>query len=410
MTGPRTHVAPRTQHVALSSHVAHSTQHVISAPVIVFYVSGHGFGHASRDIEVINAIGARAPGTRISVRTSAPPWLFDLSVRVPHELTPGETDTGVIQRDSLNHDIAETLRRTAAFYATVDRRADEEARFLHETGANAVVADIPPLAFEAAHRAGIPSYALGNFTWDWIYAGYDEAEQLAPGVVERIRDAYSTAAEAWRLPMHGGFESFRSILDVPFIARHSTRDPREIRAAFGLPADKRVVLSSFGGYGLGGLPLESLDCLDRYAVVTTETSAGPAPSSNHPMVFSLRERDIYHNGWRYEDLVHAADVVITKPGFGIIGESLANGTAMVYTSRGRFIEYDVLVNEMPKFLKCTFIEQPDLFAGRWAVALDSALAKPEPPTHPSTNGAEIVASRLLESLNSPTSTPRSQTR
>ena len=25
-------------------------------PVVVFYISGHGFGHASRDIEVINAL------------------------------------------------------------------------------------------------------------------------------------------------------------------------------------------------------------------------------------------------------------------------------------------------------------------------------------------------------------------
>ena len=38
---------------------------------IVFYVSGHGFGHASRVIEVINAILARRPETRIGVRTAA---------------------------------------------------------------------------------------------------------------------------------------------------------------------------------------------------------------------------------------------------------------------------------------------------------------------------------------------------
>lgn len=362
---------------------------------VVFYISGHGFGHASRDIEVINALGARAPETRIIIRTSAPRWLFDLSVRVPHELAPCETDTGLVQHDSLHHDIAETLRRTAAFYATFDRRADDEARFLRDRKAGLVIGDIPPLAFEAAGRAGIPSFALGNFTWDWIYAGYEETERLAPGVVDRIRAAYSRAREGWRLPMHGGFESFRTVRDVPFIARRSTRDPRETREAFGLPDDRRVVLSAFGGYGLGGLPIESLDCLGRYAVVVTETSAGPAPPSAHPMVFSLQERDIYRNGWRYEDLVRAADVVVTKPGFGVIGECLANETALVYTSRGRFREYDVLVAEMPAFLKCAFIDQGDLFAGRWAAALDAALSRPEPPARPPTNGADVVASRVL---------------
>ena len=34
------------------------------AQAIVFYISGHGFGHASRSIEVINAILAKRPETR----------------------------------------------------------------------------------------------------------------------------------------------------------------------------------------------------------------------------------------------------------------------------------------------------------------------------------------------------------
>jgi hypothetical protein len=42
------------------------------AAAIVFYVSGHGFGHASRTIEVNNAVLAQRPDTRIGVRTAAP--------------------------------------------------------------------------------------------------------------------------------------------------------------------------------------------------------------------------------------------------------------------------------------------------------------------------------------------------
>ena len=53
-----------------------------------------------------------------------------------------------------------------------------------------------------------------------------------------------------------------------------------------------------------------------------------------------------------EDLVRAADVVVTKPGYGIISEAIANDAALLYTSRGRFVEYDVLVKEMPRYLRC----------------------------------------------------------
>ena len=40
-------------------------------------------------------------------------------------------------------------------------------------------------------------------------------------------------------------------------------------------------------------------------------------------------------------------------------EAIANDTALLYTSRGRFVEYDVLVSEMPRFLRAQFIEQED---------------------------------------------------
>ena len=83
---------------------------------------------------------------------------------------PRESDTGVAQIDSLRLDAAETIRRAEKFHRDLDQDAAEEAEWLRREGVTLVVGDIPPLAFAAAARAGIPSIALGNFTWDWIYA------------------------------------------------------------------------------------------------------------------------------------------------------------------------------------------------------------------------------------------------
>ena len=57
----------------------------------------------------------------------------------------------------------------------------------------------------------------------------------------------------------------------------------------------------------------------------------------------VEERAFIDSGFRYEDLVAAVDVVVTKPGYGIIAECIAAGTPMLYTSRGDFREYDLLV-------------------------------------------------------------------
>jgi hypothetical protein len=311
----------------------------------------------------------------------------------------------VLQIDSLTVDVGRTLREARAFYDTLDARASAEALLLRELQPTLVVGDIPPLAFAAAHEAGIRSVAVGNFTWDWIYDGYEEAATFAPQLVTTIREAYAHAELALRLPLHGGFTPFRTVRDVPFIARRS-RLPREsVRKHFGLPASP-LVLASFGGYGLKGLNLTALGDLGGYTVLLTAnpvvarrgstvegSDAIPALPST---VRLLDERQLYEQGFRYEDLVGAVDVVATKPGYSIIAECAANDAAVLYTSRGRFIEYDTLVREMPRYVRCEFIPNEDLTSGRWQAALDRLMAKGK-PTPPDVTGAEVVANVLLTS-------------
>ena len=86
-------------------------------------------------IEVINAILARRPETRIGVRTAAPRWLFDLTVKGRVTFSHLETDTGVVQVDSVTLDEADSIRRAAAFHSDLVTRAATETRVLREINA-----------------------------------------------------------------------------------------------------------------------------------------------------------------------------------------------------------------------------------------------------------------------------------
>jgi len=360
---------------------------------VCFYISGHGFGHASRQIEIINALGAISPSTHLLIRTSTPRWLFERTLRVPAELIGGECDTGVVQRGSLRLDADETIRRAAEFHQTVRDRELIEAAFLRQHGVRLVIADAPPLACRAASIAGVKSVVVSNFTWDWIYQAYTPEIEQAPWLPGALREAYQLAAAAWRLPMHGGFEGFARVIDVPFVARHARHRRADVRDMCRLPHDKRLALVSFGGYGVNDIDLARLDCLDQYVVVLTHdgTFEGGVPQG----VALIAEPDFYEAGLRYEDLVAAVDVVITKPGYGIISECAANSTAILYTSRGRFAEYDVMVREMPHVVRCGYIEQSDLLGGRWLRALDGVLTTPAPRERPPTNGADVIAQMIV---------------
>jgi UDP:flavonoid glycosyltransferase YjiC (YdhE family) len=362
----------------------------------VFYISGHGFGHSIRQIEIINALRAAAPEAHIAVRTSAAPWLFTRNVRGPIVLLPGETDTGVVQIDSLRLDERATIELAAAFYGELPRRVDEERAVLERHQAELVIGDAPPLACAAAHACGIPSIVCGNFTWDWIYREYRDASPGAPLLIARLQEIYALAAAAWRLPMHGGFETIGTVLDVPLVARHPTpgRTRASVRAELGLPEDAKLALVSFGGYGVRELPLDRLDCTGDWLVVMTERE--PAPEAAGQGVVAIPEPLIYARGLGYPDLIAAVDAVISKPGYGIISDCAGARTPLLYTSRGRFAEYDVLVRDMPQLLRCRYIPLDDFLAGRWREALNALAESPDPPGPRRTDGAATIAGMVLE--------------
>ena len=261
-----------------------------------------------------------------------------------------------------------------------------------------MIADTPPLACLAATRAGVPAIVAGNFTWDWIYAGYPDHLHRAPTLLATLESAYAAADGAWRFPMWGGFDTVDPIVDVPFVARHARHAASDVRRTLGLPLDRPLALLSFGGYGLASLAPRSLDLGDCVLVTIGSHRHDPRLAARPASVYSVDESQVYDAGYRYEDVVAAVDIVLSKPGYGIISECIANDTALVYTSRGNFAEYHHLVDEMPRWLRCEFIGHDDLFAGRWAPSLRRVLAKTPRARRPRTDGADVIAELLLARL------------
>jgi len=91
------------------------------------------------------------------------------------------------------------------------------------------------------------------------------------------------------------------------------------------------------------------------------------------------------------------DVVVTKPGYGIVTDAIAAGTRLVYTERGDFPEYPILVREMQPLLACEHVSNADLLAGRLEGPVRRVLGRPVPPP-PDLDGAARGAARILELL------------
>jgi L-arabinokinase len=147
------------------------------------------------------------------------------------------------------------------------------------------------------------------------------------------------------------------------------------------------------------LDVAQIDARDWTLVLTDRIQAMDA-AATPPNVVYLPEHTFRDAGFRYEDLISAVDVVVSKPGYGIVSECITCDKPLLYTSRGVFSEYDVFVREMPRYLRCQFIGHDALFAGRWRDALERVRALPPAPERIASNGAEVAAEALATALGS----------
>lgn len=354
---------------------------------LVYYISGHGYGHAVRSREVISSLKRACPEAAWHVRTSAPQWLFEeLSFPISHHSQV--LDVGVVQSDSLQMDLDATLRACQELHDKFPGLVEEEIAFIRAHGIRCIVGDIPPLCFEIAHRCSLPSVAITNFTWDWIYRDYvGEFPAFLP-LAQEMESFYRKATLGLCLPFSCHPEIFPNRASLPMIARVSSLDKSEARKRFGLPATATVVLISFGGFGLRELPWEKLQHDGELFFVTT----GVVPNGGKNLLV-LPEAQSH-----YEDLVQAADVVVSKPGYGIVADVIAHRVPILYTTRGPFPEYRFLVETLTQWATGEFVPQTELLAGNLGPPLKRLLEKePNWPDIP-LNGAEIAAKKILSLL------------
>ena len=252
---------------------------------VAYFISGHGYGHAVRSGQVISKLKEVCPDLQFHVRTEAPYRLLqDLSFPVSYEKRP--VDVGIVQKDSLEMSMEETLHACQDLHERLPVLVEEEIAFIRQERIRLILGDIPPLCFEIASRAAIPSVAIGNFTWNWIYRAYlDEFPSFFP-LIREMESFYSKADLALSLPFPCDMEIFSQRRPIPLIARISSLGKIEARKRLDLPAGAVIVLLSFGGFGLNRIAWEGLQGQNDFFFVTT----GAAPRREKNLLKEIQQR------------------------------------------------------------------------------------------------------------------------
>ncbi|XP_062234198.1 L-arabinokinase-like isoform X2 [Phragmites australis] len=220
--------------------------------VFAFYLTGHGFGHATRATEVVRHLVTA--GHEVHVATAVPEFVFTAEVRSPRlRVRRVLLDCGAVQADALTVDPLATLekyRETAVVPRESILRAEVE--WLSSIKADLVVSDVVPVVCKAAADAGIRSVCIGNFSWDVIYAEYiTGAGYHHQSIVWQIAEDYSCCDILLRLPGYCPMPAFRDVIDVPLVVRGLRKSRSEVRKELGIEENAKVLVFNFGGQPAG---------------------------------------------------------------------------------------------------------------------------------------------------------------
>jgi hypothetical protein len=357
---------------------------------LVVYVTSHGFGHLNRSVAVINRVPADVP---VTIRSD--PSLFahwGERLRRTADLEPHVSDSGAVNPpgDSAATDGRATLERAARVHSEAILRVDEDAERLRAGGAAAVLCDVPPLPLVAARRAGVPGFALANFTWADIYAPH--ARKLGgdgPGLVAEVRKAYRQAEALFRAEPALKMTGFARVIEVGMVVTPG-RDRRvELRERLGLGRGEKLVYFYIGRYGQENLGWERVERLGQRGVHFVGFHPSPrGPLSNLHVVPA--------ESWTGADLAASADAIVAKAGYGTACEAMVAGTPMLYPPRSGFAEHRVLDRALRAWGGGVPVPARDFNELRLERFLDRAFAlKPGPPPFPA-DGAARVAAHLAE--------------
>jgi hypothetical protein len=145
-----------------------------------------------------------------------------------------------------------------------------------------------------------------------------------------------------------------------------------------------LVLVGFGGIPLETLPWDRMERMKGYRFLVD--GMPPRPSSRIHSFVGLP--------FSFKTALASVDVVMTKPGYGTIVETVASGVPVVYVRRYNFAEEAPLVEFLHEYGAGCELSRRDFLSGNWQPAFE-ALPSKGPSRPPRLTGAADAALLLL---------------
>ena len=290
---------------------------------LVYYISEYGYGHAARSIAIIRALLDRNESLRIVIcHEFANAFLKDSLQEYGERVLfhKVKTDVGyVLKEGTLELDQIKINRMYRQYKHSFPDLVKNECLYLQSFSPCGIISDISPLAFAVGETLGIRTVGISNFTW----AGACK-DVLESDIYTWLLVQYVKADFFYRLP------GFDEELDVPyqnvgfFSRKVDIAEVKRLKQAYNIKPEETIVFMAIGMK----IDLEELSDWSLWNQEHCRFILSSNMKVNHPNVIHIPV-----DYTESQNFVALADVVITKAGWGTVGEAVANSKRLIIINR-----------------------------------------------------------------------------
>ena len=310
---------------------------------IVFYITNHGFGHASRNVPLIREIIRRESDSQIAIKSDRLRCDFlrrnlrDIDGKIEYYDDCEEVGL-ILYEGTMIPDVERMREEILCDFSRWDYYIKREVEFLSEFQPNIVYDDIISWGIKAAKICGIPTVLVSNFIWSQMYKSFFGKE-----IWGAYEENYSLADKAMWYEIHDS--ELHSVCNqyeqISMVSREvDWKEVERIKKQHTQP----IVFVSLGGSAeidamidVAGLPYDFLTTRGLHLVGDNVTEL-PLDMINTPDYIAASEMVIAKGGWS----TVAEIMLLHKPCALLLrGENLEdNNTKMKLEARGHCIALD----------------------------------------------------------------------
>jgi hypothetical protein len=162
--------------------------------------------------------------------------------------------------------------------------------------------------------------------------------------------------------------------------------------------ERQYALITFGGFDAPDRDLSRLAELRPIQFVRTlPHSTRKDGYRGEPLIQDRKVSNLWHFAGPdlyHPDLVAAVDAVITKPGYGILSETMPLGIPLLLDTREDFREFKVVKTALSEYPQVAFLDPGKMLHLDFADELKALLARPRRPWKGAVDSGEFIMKRI----------------